>query len=97
MRPGNSCDHRQDLEVDVDSGMVSKIQKAIRYADEKDRVRFTRFDVVFQGDHATYSVSYDGGQWQCGCRFFSQRGVCSHTMAMERILTGMLPEADGSE
>jgi hypothetical protein len=81
----------------MDSGMVSKIQKAVRYADERDRVRFSRFDVVFRGDHAVYSVGYDDGQWKCGCRFFSQRGVCSHTMAMERILAGMLPEGDTSD
>ncbi len=76
----------------MDSGMVSKIEKARRYAEEKDRVQFTRFEVVFHGDHNTYNVSYDRGTWQCGCRFFAQRGVCSHSMAMERILTGMLSE-----
>ncbi len=76
----------------MDSGMVSKIEKARRYAEEKDRVQFTRFEVVFDGDHNTYNVSYDDGVWQCGCRFFAQRGVCSHSMAMERILSGMLPE-----
>ena len=76
----------------MDSGMVSKIEKARRYADEKERVRFRQFEVVFKGDHNTYSVRYNDGTWQCGCRFFAQRGVCSHTMAMERILEGMLPE-----
>jgi len=76
----------------MDSGMVSKIEKARRYAGEKDRVRFSQFEVTFKGDHNTYTVSYNQGTWHCGCRFFSQRGVCSHTMAMERILTGMLSE-----
>lgn len=76
----------------MDSGMVSKIEKARRYAEEQDRVRFTGFEVVFHGDHDTYTVLYDKGSWNCGCRFFSQRGVCSHTMAMERILAGMLSD-----
>ena len=80
----------------MDSGMVSKIQKAMRYADEKDRVCFATLEVVFQGDHATYTVTYDRGQWLCGCRFFGKRGVCSHTMAMERILAGMLPDDDAA-
>jgi hypothetical protein len=74
----------------MDSGMIHKIEKARRYADERDRVRFSSFEVAFRGDHDTYTVRYDHGSWQCGCHFFSQRGVCSHTMAMERILGGML-------
>ncbi|MGQ9493032.1 MAG: hypothetical protein ACUVR2_04640 [Anaerolineae bacterium] len=76
----------------MDSGMVSKIEKARRYAEEKERVRFLQFEVIFHGDHGTYTVRYNQGVWQCGCRFFAQRGVCSHTMAMERILSGMMPE-----
>nr|MBC7246049.1 hypothetical protein [Chloroflexota bacterium] len=76
----------------MDSGMVSKIEKARRYAEEKERVHFLRFEVIFRGDHGTYTVRYDQGAWQCGCHFFAQRGVCSHTMAMERILSGMMPE-----
>jgi len=76
----------------MDSGMVSKIEKARRYAEERDRVRFLQFEVVFRGDHNTYTVRYDSGAWKCGCRFFAQRGVCSHTMAMERILAGMVSE-----
>ena len=81
----------------MDSGMVSKIEKARRYAEEHDRVQFSRFEVAFRGDHSTYTVVFDKGKWQCGCRFFAQRGVCSHTMAMERILEGMLSEASDSQ
>jgi hypothetical protein len=78
----------------MDSGMVSKIEKARRYAEEKDRVRFSEFEVAFRGDHNTYTVRYDKGAWECGCRFFAQRGLCSHTMAMERILAGMLSDQE---
>lgn len=81
----------------MDSGMVSKIEKSIRYAEEKDRVRFEEFAVVFRGDHDSYTVHYDHGAWQCECHFFSQRGVCSHTMALERIMNGMLAEQESSE
>ena len=81
----------------MDSGMVSKIEKSMRYAEERERMRFQKFEVVFRGDHNTYAVHYDNGRWQCGCHFFSQRGVCSHTMALERILNGMLAEEESSE
>jgi hypothetical protein len=76
----------------MDSGMVSKVEKARRYAEETERVRFGQFEVAFTGDHNTYSVSYDRGTWQCTCRFFARRRVCSHTMAMERILGDMVAQ-----
>jgi len=74
----------------MDSGMISKIEKARRYAEERDRVTFKSFSVEFRGEHNTYLVSYDDGVWQCQCDFFQRRGVCSHTMAMERILEPMI-------
>ena len=74
----------------MDSGMISKIQKAKRYAEERDRVHFDAFEVTFHGDHDEYHVLYEHGHWTCQCQFFHQRGVCSHTMAMERILGPML-------
>ncbi|HUT16507.1 MAG TPA: hypothetical protein VMY98_09720 [Anaerolineae bacterium] len=70
--------------------MVSKIEKARRYAQETERVRFRQFELVFEGDHDNYTVRYDAGTWECGCNFFARRRICSHTMAMERILDGML-------
>jgi len=75
----------------MDSGMISKIEKAKRYATETDRVRFDSFQVTFRGDNTDHVVTFDHGTWDCDCRFFSQRGVCSHTMALERILGAMIP------
>jgi hypothetical protein len=69
----------------MDSAMISKIEKAKRYAEEPQRVSIQSMTVSFRGDNNTHTVSYDRGQWHCGCHFFSQRGVCSHTMALERI------------
>ncbi len=75
----------------MDSGMISKIQKAKRYAEERDRIAFDSFQVTFTGDHNTYHVTYEQGKWSCECAFFHQRGICSHTMALERVLDPMLP------
>jgi len=74
----------------MDSGMISKIQKAKRYSEERDRITFEDFDVTFRGEHDTYRVTYEKGRWSCQCGFFLQRGVCSHTMALERVLKDML-------
>ena len=81
----------------MDSGMISKIQKAKRYAEEPERVHFEQFRVAFQGEHGVYHVTYDGGKWGCGCSFFQQRGVCSHTMTMERLLDPMLKPVEEAE
>jgi len=81
----------------MDSGMISKIQKARRYAEERDRIVFDDFTVTFRGEHDTYHVTYRKGRWSCGCGFFAQRGLCSHTMALERILLGMLNPAEWDE
>jgi len=78
----------------MDSSMISKIQKAKRYAEEPERITFERFQVTFRGDHDTYTVTYErNGGWKCGCRYFGSHGVCSHTMALERILGVMVERA----
>jgi hypothetical protein len=79
-------------EAHMDYGMIGKIEKARRYAEEKDRIQFEAFSVRLDGDHGPHVVHYDNGSWQCDCNFFKTRGVCSHTMAMERVLEGMVLE-----
>ena len=81
----------------MDYGMISKIEKAKRYAEQRDRIRFVSFNVTFDGDNNPHTVTYENGQWSCDCSFFSSRGVCSHSMALERILAGMLPESVNTE
>jgi len=75
----------------MDSAMVSRIEKAIRYAQERDRFEFQQFTVKVRGDHHTHTVSYDGGKWHCTCDFFPSRNVCSHTIALEKLLGEALP------
>ncbi len=75
----------------MDSAMIGKIQTAQRYAEETDRIVFSEFQVVLKGDHGRHTVAYDKGRWHCDCDFFVTRGVCSHTMTLERVLGGMLP------
>jgi hypothetical protein len=74
----------------MDSGMIGKIQKAKQYAEERDRIEFTCFSVTVHGTNADHRVTYDNGKWNCQCHFFSSHGVCSHTMALERILGEMI-------
>jgi len=75
----------------MDNGMIGKIEKAKRYAEERNRVHFTGFNVSLDGDNNSHTVNFDNGIWTCDCDFFHTRGRCSHTMAIEMILEGMLP------
>lgn len=75
----------------MQSSLIGKIEKAKRYAQETERVTFCAFSVKFRGENNYYDTSYKDGKWQCSCSFFSSWGLCSHTMAMEKILANMLP------
>jgi hypothetical protein len=77
----------------MDSGMIGKIQKAKRYAEERNRIHFSSFTVTFDGTNNPHTVTYDNGRWECDCSFFQTRGRCSHTMALEMILEGMIEAA----
>lgn len=74
----------------MDSSIIGKIEKARQYAEEKDRINITSLSADFQGNHNTYNVKFESGEWSCECHFFNTRGTCSHTMAMQRILDEML-------
>jgi len=75
----------------MQSSLIGKIEKAKRYAEEGNRVTFLNFSVKFRGENDDYDTGFKDGQWHCSCRFFSNWGLCSHTMALERMLTNMLP------
>ncbi|GAB4579366.1 MAG: hypothetical protein Fur0022_21040 [Anaerolineales bacterium] len=76
----------------MDSGMIGKIEKAKRYAAERERIHFESLVVSFDGTNNGHQVRLNDGTWDCSCDFFRTRGRCSHTMALEIILEGMLPE-----
>ena len=76
----------------MQSSLIGKIEKAKRYAEEKDRVTFKELSVKFRGENSDYNVNFKDGKWSCTCPFFSNWKICSHTMAMEKILGNMLPK-----
>ncbi|HEX9975619.1 MAG TPA: hypothetical protein VGA82_00085 [Dehalococcoidales bacterium] len=76
----------------MQSSLIGKIEKAKRYAQEKERVTFSQLSAKFRGENDEYTIGYEDGKWHCSCRFFSQWGLCSHSMALEQILHDMLPK-----
>ena len=76
----------------MQSSLIGKIEKARRYATEKDRIKFTSLSVQFRGENDTHTTSLMEGKWHCSCNFFGSWGVCCHTMALEKVLGTMLPD-----
>jgi hypothetical protein len=75
----------------VNSSVIGKIEKAKRYAQERERIRFVGLSVDFNGENGDHKVSLTDEQWHCSCDFFEGHGACAHTMALERVLENMLP------
>jgi len=76
----------------MQSSLIGKIEKAKRYAQETERITLSEFSVEFRGDNNTYTTGYKNGKWHCSCHFFPSWGRCSHTMALEKVLSNMLPK-----
>jgi Zn/Cd-binding protein ZinT len=57
----------------MDYGMIGKIEKAKRYAQERNRIHIESFSVTFEGDNNPHTVQYSNGE----------------CMALEIILDGM--------
>ena len=76
----------------MNSSFIGKIDKAKKYAEEKERVSINSFHATFEGNHNTYNVKFESGEWNCECLFFTTRGVCSHTIALQRILDDVLAD-----
>ncbi|HLF71721.1 MAG TPA: SWIM zinc finger family protein [Dehalococcoidia bacterium] len=77
----------------MNSSVIGKIEKAKRYAQERTRMRVQSLSVEFKGENADHQVTLTGDRWHCTCDFFSGHGACAHSMALERVLEGMLPAA----
>jgi hypothetical protein len=82
---------REPLPYATGQNIVSDIEKAKRYAEETDRIHFSALEVNFRGDNSDHHTSLHDDAWSCNCDFFGSRGVCCHSMAMERLLKGMVP------
>lgn len=76
------------------SGMIGKIEKAHRYAEERGRFDVSELTVTVHGNNGDHQVHFRDGAWDCECAFFAHERTCAHTMALELILTGMVHEEE---
>ena len=54
----------------MDYGLIGKREKAKRYAEERNRFLFNKFDMTFHGDNNNHHVTFDSGTYGCDCEFF---------------------------
>jgi len=76
----------------MDYGLIGKLEKAKRYAEDRKRFRFNKFDLTFHGDNGEHQVAYNNGVFGCDCEFFLTHKRCSHSMALEILLKDMIAE-----
>jgi UDP-2,3-diacylglucosamine pyrophosphatase LpxH len=75
------------------SSLISKIEKAKRYAEEPQRITFQEFEVQFKGDNSSHRVSLHGDDWSCECEHFRTSGLCAHVMTLQRLFATHLTDA----
>lgn len=76
----------------MQSSLISKVAKAQVYAEERHRMQIDTLHVQFHGENSDHEVTMRDGKWACTCDFFQGWDTCSHTMALERVLRGMVPQ-----
>jgi hypothetical protein len=69
---------------------VNKVDKAQRYAKQRERIVFHEMTAQFHGEHGEYTVTLDQKGWHCTCHGFEARGMCPHIMTLERVLRPMV-------
>ena len=77
----------------MQSSLIGKVEKAKKYARERHRMQIDGLHVAFHGENSDHEVVLDEGKWRCNCDFFRAWSTCSHTMALARVLEGMVPTA----
>ena len=77
----------------MNSSVIGKVEKARRYAQERERMQVQSLSVHFRGENGDHEVSLSNEEWHCSCEFFETHGTCAHTMALEHVMEGMIPVA----
>lgn len=75
------------------SSMIGKVEKAMRYAHEPDRVKIQGLTATFAGDNGSHTITLEADTWHCDCHLFESAGGCSHTLAVQKMLDPMLTDA----
>lgn len=81
---------REALPYAPGQNIVSDVKKSKRYSEEPERIRILSFSCAFKGDSKEQTVEYNDGKWDSTSSYFKTHGIGTYTMALERILKGMV-------
>jgi hypothetical protein len=76
----------------MQSTIVTKAEKAHRYALELDRLRINALEATFEAGGGSHVLRLGAGGWTCDCEFGVAYGVCPHVEAASRMLDVHLAE-----
>jgi hypothetical protein len=77
----------------MQSTIVTKAEKARRYAQEPDRLRINAIEATFEAGGGRHVLKLGDGGWTCDCEFGQANGVCPHAEAASRMLDVHLADA----
>lgn len=67
--------------------LLKKIEKARKYLSEPERfIKLGSAEITLISEHGTRKLVCQNGQWKCGCTFYNQYGICSHSIATKEFL-----------
>jgi hypothetical protein len=77
----------------MQSTIVTKAEKAHRYAQERDRLRISVLEATFEAGGGQHVLTLGPDGWVCDCDFARLHGICPHSEAASRMLDPHLAEA----
>jgi hypothetical protein len=77
----------------MQSTIVTKAEKAHRYALELDRLRIGALEATFEAGGGSHVLRLGEAGWSCDCEFFGSNRVCPHVEAASRMLDVHLVES----
>jgi hypothetical protein len=77
----------------MQSTIVTKAEKAHRYAQERDRLQILSIEGTFEAGGGSHVIRLSDGGWTCDCEFAQAHRVCPHMEAASRMLDAHLAEA----
>jgi hypothetical protein len=77
----------------MQSTIVTKAEKAHRYAQERDRLHISAIEATFEAGGGTHVIRLGEQGWTCDCEFAIANHVCQHIEAASRMLDIHLTES----
>ena len=65
------------------SSLVTKVEKAHRYARERDRFSVGTMAVTVKGDNDVHTIELSTDGWHCTCDYFLHHSACCHQLALQ--------------